>query len=176
MFCLRSNLCSSPASTPTPTPSPSPASAPSVTLSTLLAAAFPGLSSRSDNVHVAFLFLPLPHLLVVFLVLFFLFFFFLLFCNLLSKPKLRGSAAFRVIKKCGQPLPSCLPACLPAARACGLRYAHLGTRFTSQLCQMRAWRRQEQEAGVGGGQQEQKQPGQPSRCFCCGPFLLMLAL
>lgn len=64
--------------------------------------------------------------------------FFFLFCNLLSKPKLRGSAAFRVIKKCGQPLPSCLPACLPAARACGLRYAHLGTRFTSQLCQMRA--------------------------------------
>lgn len=56
-----------------------------MTLSTLLAAAFPGLSSRSDNVHVAFLFLPLPHLLVVFLVLFFLFFFFILQLALKAK-------------------------------------------------------------------------------------------
>lgn len=60
-----------------------------------------------------------------------------------SKPKLRGSAAFRVIKKCGQlcPQPRPRPCCAP----------HLGTRFTSQLCQAaRNWRRRRAKQGRGG--------------------------
>lgn len=60
-----------------------------------------------------------------------------------SKPKLRGSAAFRVIKKCGQlcPQPRPRPCCAP----------HLGTRFTSQLCQAaRNWRRRRAQEGGGG--------------------------
>lgn len=90
-----------------------------VTLTSALAQAWPGflarfLHSRNDNyVNVGF-------------------------ANLRSKPKLRGSAAFRVIKKCGKrftnnrgpPLPSCYS-------LCSSQWPHLGTRFTSQLCRTR---------------------------------------
>lgn len=62
-----------------------------------------------------------------------------------SKPKLRGSAAFRVIKKCGQ--------LCPQPRPHPWRCTHLGTRFTSQLCQAaRNWgRRRAKEEGGGRG-------------------------
>lgn len=101
-------------SLPAPTPTPATSPAPAVTLSTLLEAALHGFSSRSDNVHVGFLFL----LLVLFFHLFFCLFF---FCNLLLKPKLRGSAAFRVIKKCGQ---HCQASCCPRLWATGRPSGH----------------------------------------------------
>lgn len=76
-----------------------------------------------------------------------------------SKPKLRGSAAFRVIKKCGQlcPQPRHRPCCAPIWA----------------LASLHSFVRLHETEGVGGHCGGRRR--EAWHCVCCGPFLLMLA-